>query len=145
MTPNASASNNDRSRIVALFTLAGAAFGVLYAMLFSARDVGGYGQTDIEKSVPFTFVSAVVGFAIGTSLATRSWRGKWAIAIGIVLLTGLLGGAMGWIVGNAATGGLRARATADVSPERAVATGSVVGLLVGSMLVATRWFMRPRN
>ena len=128
----------DRNRVVVLFALSGAASGVLIAMLCLTTGGDGFGKTDIEESTVLTLVTTVLGSVAGKALSESHVPSGCAVTIGVLLLTGLLGAAMGWIVGDA----LMWPGTPPRSPTRSAGTGSLVGFVVGFLLLAPRWLRR---
>ncbi len=141
------ATTSDRKRIVVLFTLNGAALGVLLAMLFlttGTSSYDGYGRTHIDESIPLTIGMAMTGGMVGAVLShTRSENVGRMITIGVLLLTGLLGGAVGWLVGDAQTISRVIQEIPPLPPLRAVAVGSLMGSVVGLLTLVPRWLKSP--
>lgn len=133
-------TERDRTQIVTLFVLAGAASGVLIAMFCLTKGGDGFGQTDIEKSTLLTLVTTVLGASAGKALSESHVPSGCAVTTGVLLLTGLLGAAMGWIVGDA----LMWPGAAPRSPTRSAGIGGVVGFVVGFLVLAPRWFRPAR-
>ena len=129
----------DRSRIIVLFTLNGAALGVLLAMFFCTSSNGDYGQTNIRESLPLTVFLASVGLFIGILISKLSESTGPFVSVGTVLLTCLIGGAMGWLYGSDA----QARHVSTISPGRATAEGCLVGVGIGIWILSHRWLSGP--
>ncbi|HEY1186768.1 MAG TPA: hypothetical protein VGE74_03880, partial [Gemmata sp.] len=127
----------DRHRVVVLFGLAGAALGVLSAMLAFTTGSDGYGRTDIAESVPLVLATTVFGCFAGATFS-HAQRTKRAIAAGVLLLTVLIGAAMGWLVGDALTRGAAALETASPSPGRSTLVGGSAGLLFGLLVLLSQ-------
>jgi hypothetical protein len=133
------AKSGDHKRIIVLFTLAGASLGVVLAMFICATPDWGYGQTDIHESVSLTIGTTTVGLMVGVLLSNIPVRTGLAMNIGVMLLTGLLGASMGWLVGD---GEARDHEKLRIPPSRATAEGGLVGLFIGVLVLAPRWLKR---
>jgi hypothetical protein len=134
----------DYRRITVLFTLAGAALGVLLAMLFFSGgrgEVGEFGHTDVRVSGLLTLGGAAAGGAIGWLLVRlstpRPWAARWAVSAGVVLLTATLGSAAGWLVGD--FGGARNWIDHEALTRRGASVGGVIGAWVGLLVLLPSW------
>ncbi len=128
----------DRNRVVVLFALVGAALGVVLAMLVLTTGSDGYGRTDITESTALTAITMGIGFGVGHALSGRSESVSPEITIGVLSLTSLVGAAMGWLVGSVLE-------HPPISPGRAMAIGTLAGLLVGALVLVPRWLWRTRS
>jgi hypothetical protein len=135
--------SDDGRRIIWLFALAGAAAAALFAMLFRSSGETYYGHTNIAESVPLAVAGGLAGGSLGVVLAqfsaSRPRVGRWAVAVGVILLTALLGAAAGWLVGD-----LPARNWMEQREltRQGVRTGAVVGSLVGLLVLAVHHWRR---
>src|SRR4051812_39121947 len=91
----------DGGRITVLYTLAGAAAGVLINVLFFASPGG---KTDIDRGMLLALFGLLVGGICGSVFAERAAARPNAcgrhIACGVVLLAALAGASVGWVVGD---------------------------------------------
>jgi hypothetical protein len=122
----------DGGRIIVLYTLAGAAVGVLVNVLFFADP---WGKTDIGEGVALVAFGLLVGSIAGSEIARRTEaRPKTRavlLACGVVSLAALCGAATGWVFANA----YRPLETPVPLPDReeSVTRGAWVGAALGTV------------
>lgn len=110
-------SRSELNRVLT-FLLAGAASGVIVAMLTCYDDH--YDRVDINESVPLALFGLVVG-----GIASRFVRsGFW----GIVVLIGTVGAVIGWLATD----------FKEMPRSHGMMRGAVSGTAIGAMLAATR-------
>lgn len=140
-------TDGDSYRIASLLTLIGGAFGVLFSVLCLTENTSEFGRTDIGVTAPLTLLTTAVGYGAGTHLArlisARPRSAGWVLAIGVLLLTALLGGIAGWIVGDAQS---QNWVEHQKLTNRGTAVGALVGPLLGLVVLVPRWLKRrPRS
>lgn len=128
----------DRRRIVLLYALAGAAAGVVWTMFFHVHPA--YRQTDIRAGTLLTVMGTILGGLLGSVLA--QWTSAHPkgvgglIGSGVLLVTTLLGVAVGWMTAN-----FPARSFEEyIELTRSYSSlGGALGTGMGLFVLAPRW------
>jgi hypothetical protein len=141
----------DAWRVAVLYTLAGAAAGVLLNVLCFANEDG---RTDLGLGTQLTVFGMLAGGFAGSVFANRVLSRPQSagrlVACGALLLAALVGASMGWVVGDIQSEPYHreeelTRSEYKALVHRAMLTGSGIGTAVGLLILVPRWLRRRRN